>query len=152
MYFCFPLAYTFEKGIIYGVRNPSSLSNLPKIPENGNGFNFLTYYLIGKIRSIATDPKRKVAFIASSLQIQAVHNYSLLKSDSYELSTEFYGKSDDTGQIAFDYLSNNLYWCDSRLNWVAMKPAYNGNASIYKVVVQDNLNRPEGLALDPVDG
>lgn len=142
MYFCFPLAYTFEKGIIYGVRNPSSLSNLPKIPENGNGFNYLTYYLIGKIRSIATDPKRKVAFIASSLQIQAVHNYSLLKSDSYELSTEFYGKSDDTGQIAFDYLSNNLYWCDSRLNWVAMKPAYNGNALFYRVVVHDKSNRP----------
>lgn len=94
------LASAIEKGIIYGVRDPSSLSNLPKIPENDNGFKYLTYYLNGRIRSIATDSKRKVAFIATSFQIQAIHNYSLLKSDLYELSTEFYGKSDDTGEIS----------------------------------------------------
>nr|XP_034304146.1 low-density lipoprotein receptor-related protein 4-like [Crassostrea gigas] len=33
-----------------------------------------------------------------------------------------------------------------------MKPAYSGNSSLYRVLVQDNLNKPEGLALDPVDG
>lgn len=146
------LASTFEKGIIYGVQEPSSLSNLHKIPQNENRLNYLTYYFGGNIRSIASDSQRKIIFIATSFQIQAIHNYSLLKNDSYEFSTEFHGKSDDTGEIAFDYLSKNLFWCDSRLNWVAMKPAYNGNPSFYRVLVQDNLNRPEGLALDPVDG
>lgn len=53
----------FEKGIIYGVWNLFLLLNFLKIFENGNGFNYLIYYLIGKIRSIVIDFKRKVVFI-----------------------------------------------------------------------------------------
>lgn len=104
------------------------------------------------VRSLAVDPKQGVVFVASQSNIHAVHNYSLQQTDSPASSTVFQGKSDDPGEIAFDYLSNNLFWCDSRLNWVAMKPAYSGNSSLYRVLVQDNLNKPEGLALDPVDG
>lgn len=53
----------FEKGIIYGVWNLFLLLNFFKIFENGNGFNYLIYYLIEKIRSIVIDFKRKVVFI-----------------------------------------------------------------------------------------
>lgn len=53
----------FEKGIIYGVWNLFLLLNFLKIFENGYGFNYLIYYLIGKIRSIVIDFKRKVVFI-----------------------------------------------------------------------------------------
>lgn len=53
----------FEKGIIYGVWNLFLLLNFLKIFENGNGFNYLIYYLIGNIRSIVIDFKRKVVFI-----------------------------------------------------------------------------------------
>lgn len=65
------------------------------------------------------------------------------------MSILFKGKSEAVGQIAFDYLSNNLYWCDSFLNWTAMKPANNFNNTIYKVKVHKDLNQPEGLSLDP---
>lgn len=152
------LSVVKEKGIIYGVNGPSALFNLAPIPQSGAltraDLKYISYPLSGyvNVRSLAVDPKQGVVFLASQANIYAVHNYSLQQTDSYALSTVFQGKSDDTGEIAFDYLSNNLFWCDSRLNWVAMKPAYSGNASLYRVLVQNNLYRPEGLALDPVDG
>lgn len=54
--------------------------------------------------------------------------------------------------MAFDYITNNLYWCDSLHDWIAMKPAYDTKKNIYKVVIRKDLNKPEGLALDPEDG
>lgn len=51
-----------------------------------------------------------------------------------------------------DYITSNLYWCDSLHDWIAMKPAYDTKKMIYKVVIRKDLNKPEGLALDPEDG
>lgn len=68
------------------------------------------------------------------------------------LSIEYKGRSVVNGQIAFDFVSNNLYWCDSMLNWIGIKPAYNFNHTIYKVIVHKNLFLPKGLALDSEDG
>lgn len=68
-----------EKGIIRGVLEPSSLSKR---------FQHLTYYLMEKLRAL----QRKVVFLAISFQIQAIHNYSIFKSDPYDISTEFMSK------------------------------------------------------------
>ena len=65
------------------------------------------------------------------------------------------GKSQSVGQIALDHLSNNIYWCDGNLNWIAMKPLEINDSnpdSTYKVIIDEDLNQPEGLALDPWDG
>lgn len=76
-------------------------------------------------------------------------NFSIWQKASGGLSILFKGKSAALGQIAFDFLSNNLYWCDSFLNWIAMKRPNNFNNTIYKVIVHKDLNQPEGLSLDP---
>lgn len=68
-----------EKGIIHGVLEPSSLSNR---------FQHLTYYLMGKKRAL----QQKGVFIAISFQIQAIHNYSIFKSDPYDISIELMSK------------------------------------------------------------
>ena len=69
------------------------------------------------------------------------------RSSSIELL--YKGISPSFGKIAYDYVSNNIYWCDTFLQWIAMKPAYNLNNTIYKVILRKDLNYPEGLALDP---
>ncbi|XP_062567174.1 low-density lipoprotein receptor-related protein 6-like [Saccostrea cucullata] len=84
--------------------------------------------------------------------IYRFNNFNIWQNNSISLSLAYKGKSSDFGQIAFDYISNNLYWCDSLHKWIAMKPAYSDNDTIYKVVVQKDLYQPEGLALDPEDG
>lgn len=79
-------------------------------------------------------------------------NFSVLQNSVIELPDEYRGRSIAYGQIAFDFVSNNMYWCDSLLNWIAMKPAYSFKNTIYKVIIHKDLVLPEGLALDPEDG
>ena len=78
-------------------------------------------------------------------------NFSIWQNRSSSISLLYKGISSSFGKIAFDYVSNNIYWCDPFLQWIAMKPAYNLNNTIYKVILRKDLNNPEGLALDPVD-
>lgn len=126
---------------------------LTKITQSSDeALNYTIYSTDFGVRSIAVDPKSGVVFQASGNTISSIHNYSLSNSNNYLTSIEFNGKSNDVGEIAFDYLSNNLFWCDSLLNWIAMKPAYTHVPHMYNVVVQDNIRRPEGLILDPLDG
>jgi hypothetical protein len=78
-------------------------------------------------------------------------NFTIWQNTTTSVSVVHSGKSNAVGQIAFDYVSDNVYWCDSLLKWVAMKPAY-ANDSNYNIVVNENLKQPEGLTLDPEDG
>ena len=78
-------------------------------------------------------------------------NFSIWQNRSKSISLLYKGISWTYGKIAFDYVSNNIYWCDPLLQWIAMKPAYNLNNTIYKIILRKDLNYPEGLALDPVD-
>ena len=78
-------------------------------------------------------------------------NFSIWQNRSKSISLLYKGISWTYGKIAFDYVSNNIYWCDPLLQWIAMKPAYNLNNTIYKVILRKDLNYPEGLALDQVD-
>lgn len=104
-----------------------------------------------QITSMASDPKKAVIFASIKDTIYIYNNFSIWQNASPEFSIQFRGKSASLGQIAFDFVSQNLYWCDSLLHWIAMKPAYNFNHTIYKVIVHKDLNQPEGLALDPED-
>lgn len=92
---------------------------------------------------MASNPKEATVFVAIVDTIYIYSNFSIWRKKEGWLSILFKGKSAAFGEIAIDYLSNNLYWCDSLLKWIAMKPANNFNNTIYKIIV------PEGLALDP---
>lgn len=104
------------------------------------------------ITSLASDPKKAVVFAARQSGIYIVHNYSVWQNESQTFSASYNGRYAGIEQIAFDYITNNLYWCDSLHDWIAMKPAYDTKKNIYKVVIRKDLNKPEGLALDPEDG
>lgn len=104
------------------------------------------------ITSLASDPKKAVVFAAHHNGIYIVHNYSVWQNESQKFSASYNGRYAGIKQIAFDYITSNLYWCDSLHDWIAMKPAYDTKKMIYKVVIRKDLNKPEGLALDPEDG
>lgn len=105
--------------------------------------SYLNFY------SVASNPKEATVFVAIFDTIYFYSNFSIWQKKEGWLSILFKGKSAAFGEIAIDYLSNNLYWCDSLLKWIAMKPANNFNNTIYKIIVHKDLNQPEGLALDP---
>lgn len=103
------------------------------------------------ILSLTSDPKEGVVFTATGNSIYMFPNFSVWQNPSVKFTNQLKGKSIAFGQIAFDFISRNLYWCDSLLNWIAIKPAYSFNNTIYKIILYKDLNRPEGLALDPED-
>lgn len=143
-----------NKGLILGIWNPASLATITEIPKSrGRHFNNVSTTLKSGnlITSIASDPQKKVVFLSIKDSIYNMKNFSIWQNTSTSVSVEHKGKSNAIGQIAFDYVSKNLYWCDSLLKWIAMKPAYT-NDTIHNVVVDENLKQPEGLTLDPEDG
>nr|XP_034317564.1 low-density lipoprotein receptor-related protein 2 isoform X3 [Crassostrea gigas] len=144
-----------DKGLILGVWNPASFATITDIPKDSvNPFRNVSLKINpsgSQITSLSADTKKAVVFAAIGETIYIYHNFSIWQNVSAKFSVQFRGKSAAIGQIAFDFVSNNLYWCDSLLNWIAMKPAYNYNNTFYKVIVQQDLNQPEGLALDPVN-
>ena len=84
--------------------------------------------------------------------IYIYQNFSIWQKRSRYFPRLFSGRSFAYGQLAFDHVSRNLYWCDAFLSWIVMKPAYSFDEMMYKVVVDNDLNTPLGLALDPEDG
>lgn len=144
-----------ENVLVVGVLNPASVTIITEIPKySTSSFNNVTVTQKPssfKITSLASDPKKAVVFASIKDSIYMYHNISTWQTITKKIKLQFEGKSEGFGQIAFDFLSSNLYWCDSFLNWIAMKPAYNFNNTIYKVIIYKDLNQPEGLALDPED-
>ena len=141
-------------GLIIGVSNPAALLAFTQIPVGDNSsFSNASVQLSTsnvQITSVASDPNKGVVFMAMSDKIYMIFNYTISESNFCTSMTEvFTGKSSALGQIAVDYISNNLYWCDSLHQWIAMKPAYNSTNDIYKVLVHKDLRQPVGLALDP---
>lgn len=127
---------------------------MTNILESSISFSNVTLKISPKdslILSLASDPKEGVVFTATGNSIYMFPNFSDWQNQFVKFTNQFRGKSIAFGQIAFDFISKNLYWCDSLLRWIAMKPAYNFNDTIYKIILYKDLNRPEGLALDPAD-
>lgn len=156
LYVLFPVrGIPGEKGIIIGAMNPPTFIAFKEIPKNSSSLKNFTVELLpdtSVIWSLAFDPKKSVVFAAIMNAIYIFNSFSFWQRPLKNVSVEYKGRSVVNGQIAFDFVSNNLYWCDSMLNWIAIKPAYNFNHTIYKVIVHKNLFLPEGLALDPEDG
>lgn len=142
-----------DKGLILGLWNPAAILKFTEIPiKSTSNFNNISLPITPSgltITSMVSDPYRAVLFIAFGSYVYMAKDFSIMQKKPPIYTLLYTGKSSAVGQIAFDYLSKNLYWCDSFLNWIAMKPAYNTDETIQKVVVQDDLNYPRGLTLDP---
>lgn len=147
-----------DKGLVMGVWNNASFITTLGIPNSNlaqfNNFRFNLSPVQTRITSIAAGPERSLYFSAER-GIYEISNYSIWNNESVTISPVYRGKSNWVGQIAVDVLSNNIYWCDGLLNWIAMKPLSVTNATTsltYRVLVDRDLHQPEGLALDPHDG
>lgn len=145
-----------EKGLILGMYHPSALRTVTAIPDESTEFphtrNVPTKPSDALIASIASDPRLSVVFTAINDGIYIVYDFTLwLNSSSTEMHSSYKGRYAAIEQIAYDFITGNLYWCDSMHDWIAMKPMFTIKEEIYNVVVRTDLNHSEGLALDPGD-
>ena len=70
------------------------------------------------------------------------------------------GVANGAVQVAYDWMSKTLYWVDSALKWIV---ATSGdmekfeatdyiNFNKFKIMLERDLEHPEGLAVDPLTG
>ena len=144
-----------DKGLVIGFWNPAEFFTYTHVPDYfTSSFQYSSHLFqasSAEIKSFASDPKNAVIFAYIGDSIYMYKNFSIWQNRSSSISLLYKGISSSFGKIALDFVSNNIYWCDPLLQWIAMKPAYNLNHTIYKVILQKDLNYPEGLALDPVN-
>ena len=57
-------------------------------------------------------------------------------------------------KIAVDWVSHNIYWTDPMFRQIVMQRTEPNldKTSLYRVIVKEDLDRPYGLAVDPVGG
>lgn len=144
-----------EDGLVFGVSNSAAIVTSTEIPtayEEARNYSNLTVKDHEWVTSITIDQRNMNAFVVIDDAIYMYPDFSIKQKRYVNFFPLYTGKSAAAfGQIAFDFVTSNLYWCDSFSHWIAMKPAYNFKNTIYNVVVQDDLQKPEGLTLDPDD-
>lgn len=69
----------------------------------------------------------------SNMSLEIVHN----------------GVSRDHVRLAFDWVSNNIYWTDRMYSWIIVQSGR--NSTTYKILIQDDLDKPFALAVDPLN-
>ena len=64
-----------------------------------------------------------------------------------------YGISRHDTKLAYDWISNNFYWTDPVYKVIGIQPAIANDSynTVYKFIVDDHLDTPEGIAVDPVN-
>ena len=60
------------------------------------------------------------------------------------------GISKEVNGIAVDWLSGSLYWTDALYNWISVCDSQ--RFEIYRHLVTTGLDKPIGIAVDPVEG
>lgn len=71
-----------------------------------------------------------------------------------QLSTKYFhlDVSPGVGQLAVDWISQNVYWVDSLYDRIGVR-SYAVSAENYtRVIVETDLDRPEGIAVHPLQG
>ncbi|XP_069121912.1 low-density lipoprotein receptor-related protein 4-like [Argopecten irradians] len=54
--------------------------------------------------------------------------------------------------LAYDWVSGNIYWADGFFNWIAVQPVDATDSHMYRVIIQDDIEKPRALAVDSKAG
>ncbi|CAL1546616.1 unnamed protein product [Lymnaea stagnalis] len=75
----------------------------------------------------------------------------LVLNGSTDTLTLFSGTSTEVYGLAVDWLSRNIYFTDALYNWIVMAST-DTNSNAYKIIVNDQLDAPHGIAVHPRKG
>ncbi|XP_053384765.1 low-density lipoprotein receptor-related protein 6-like [Mercenaria mercenaria] len=89
----------------------------------------------------------------SSIIVGSGYNKDLNFTDS-KFNSLHVGVSKGTVQLAVDWLSHTVYWNDPLFRWIVAVPGGKQklDKDYYKIIVDDHLDGPSGIALDPLKG
>ncbi|KAH9512773.1 hypothetical protein Btru_038165, partial [Bulinus truncatus] len=76
---------------------------------------------------------------------------SLVLNGTTDSDVIFTGTSSEVHGLTVDWMSRNLYFTDALYNWI-MLASIDKNKHYYKILVQDKLDSPHGIAVHPMKG
>ena len=84
---------------------------------------------------------------ATSGRILALQPFTFSHTGSLDTQVIHAGVSHHFMKIAFDWVSNNLYWTDERFGWIIIQALDKQN--VFKVLLHEHIQRPLSIAVDP---
>ncbi|KAK3600734.1 hypothetical protein CHS0354_017022 [Potamilus streckersoni] len=78
-------------------------------------------------------------------------NFSIGLNGENELTILHQGISNGYVKLAVDWISHNIYWTDPQFKWIMVQSLLGNDNSMFRTLIDDNLNGPHALALDPID-
>ncbi|KAH3773220.1 hypothetical protein DPMN_174577, partial [Dreissena polymorpha] len=105
---------------------------------------------LSRPESIDVDYGRKQLYIYNryTAALQKLNFYPENGFPNVTLTYLHSGLSRGEVKIALDWISNNIYWTDPTFRWVAVQSLRNDGH--YKLIVNDNVEKPTGIAVDPI--
>ena len=102
--------------------------------------------------SVDVDYARSVVYLYNlqTAAIYAINNFTWENDFSNISSSIFHnGIARDFVKLAFDWVNHNMYWTDPLYRWIVIQSGLVDGA--YKVLIQDNIEGPHAIAVDPIN-
>lgn len=120
------------------------------------GNRFLYFFGRTDVLSMACDPWNHSMYLLDGLSqsLYKMNHFNIWMNDTRRNVTLLHqGVSHSaSSQIAFDWLSRNIYWTDDHFNWIGVQPVDTNDKTMYKVIMHDDLWSPLSLTVDPIKG
>ncbi|ESO92872.1 hypothetical protein LOTGIDRAFT_162349 [Lottia gigantea] len=101
-----------------------------------------------QFKSLAYHYSKQTLFWSESMNKRI---QGLVLNGSTDTSKIVTGISPDVEGLTVDWISNNIYWTDTLFNWIKLAPI-SSNVTCYKIIAQDGIDNPHGLAVYPQKG
>ncbi|KAL3871006.1 hypothetical protein ACJMK2_039031, partial [Sinanodonta woodiana] len=88
-------------------------------------------------------------FYSSTIYMDS--NFSIGLSRNNKWTPIHRGLSKDYVKLAVDWINHNIYWTDPHYKWIAVQSLVGNDTSMFRVLIDDNLEAPNALALDPLE-
>ncbi|KAK3611819.1 hypothetical protein CHS0354_040490 [Potamilus streckersoni] len=92
------------------------------------------------------------AYELYSSTIYKISNFSINMSGGAIRTSVHIGLSKDYVKLAVDWISHNIYWTDPHYKWIVVQSLAGNDTSMFRILIDDNLEKPHALTLDPMEG
>ncbi|KAL3891004.1 hypothetical protein ACJMK2_003269 [Sinanodonta woodiana] len=148
-----------ERGLILTSITRSNNKHISTIAIDSDGIPNLDYMpsfslpIDAQPYSIAGDYTLQHAYMYDrySKSIYKDLNFTIGLSGENKWAILHRGLSKAYVKLAVDWISHNIYWTDPQYKWIVVQSLLGNDASMYRVLIHDNLDGPHALALDPVE-